>query len=221
MKRDLPKEYQKGFAKFLGCHIDLSKRVFIPRPETEFWASKAIEDLEKIKGKEIIVLDIFSGSGCLGIAVLKKIKKSKVHFSEIDEKAIGQIKINLRINKINKKRYKIFMSDIFEKLPKSSVYDVILANPPYVDAARIGEVQHSVLENEPSLALVGGKKGMKMIKKFLCSAQKYLKSKGLIFLEFDPNQTKEIKKIADKKRYSGISFFKDQFSCWRFARIEK
>ena len=213
----LPAEYKKGRVRFLGCRIDLSERVFIPRPETEFWVKAAIDGLKKTKN-DLKVLDVFSGSGCAGIAVLKKITIARVDFSEIDPRVVSQIKKNLLLNGIDKKRYRVFVSDIFKQLPAER-YDLILANPPYVDPARIKEVQVSVLGHEPHTALFGGKRGMAVIKKFLRRAKKHLDEKGLIYMEFDALQAGEIAAVLKKENYSICEFFPDQFGRIRFAKI--
>ncbi|MDO8503072.1 MAG: methyltransferase, partial [bacterium] len=145
--------------RFLNCRIDLSKWAFMPRTETEFWVKKAISKIKSDENtsRRIKVLDMFAGSGCIGIAVLKNIKNSQVDFVDIDKKAIEQIKINLKLNRIASSRYKIYQSDLFKKL-KNKKYGYTFANPPYVAEDRIGEVQPSVLEYEPKKALFGGKK---------------------------------------------------------------
>ncbi len=218
-KAEIPEEYSKGKIKFLNCKIDLSKRVFIPRIETEFWVKKAIKDLKKKQGI-FDVLDVFAGSGCIGIAILKNIKNSKVDFSEIDNKALEQIKINLELNKIPEQSYRIYQSDLFDAL-KNKKYDYIFANPPYIAENRINELGDSVLAYEPKKALFSGKKGLSHIKKFLKLARSFLKEKGIIYLEFDPQQKKDIEKMMKKQSYSSFKFFRDQFKKYRFAIVKK
>ncbi len=223
----IPPEYKKGFTLFLGSKIDLSKKVLIPRIETEYWVKRALKEIRESikKDEDLKFLDIFAGSGCIGISVLKEIKNSHVDFIDIESIAISQIKKNLKLNKISKERYSVYLSSFFNKLEKkkkgiSVKYDVIFANPPYVAEERIAEVGLSVLEYEPLKALFSGKKGLKHIRKFLGSAQGFLKKNGKIYLEFDPLQVPEIKRILKENDYKKAKFYKDQFKKYRFAKIE-
>lgn len=227
-----PAEYQKGLVKFLNCRIDLKNRVFIPRIETEFWVKKAIKKLRLIEarprclpkaggwreGCSLRVLDIFAGSGCIGIAVLKNIKDSFVDFIDIDKRAIEQIEINLSLNKILKSRYKIYKSNLFEKL-QNKKYDFIFANPPYVAKERLGEVEPAVLKYEPKKAFLAGKGGLFFIRGFLKEAKNFLKQNGAIYLEIDPFQKEDIKNILLNEGYKKFKFFKDQFKKYRFVKI--
>lgn len=203
--------------KFLNCQIKISKKIFLPRKETEYWTKKAIEEIKKRKGR-LKVLDIFAGSGCIGIAVLKNIERAKVDFADLSQKAISQIKENLSLNQIPSKRYKIFLSDVFKKI--KGKYDFILANPPYVAEERISKVSPWVLENEPKMAILAGKRGLKFIKKFLKGAKKHLKKGGLIFMELDPKEKRKIEEILKKEGYQNFSFFKDQFKKIRFLKAK-
>jgi len=209
--------------KFLNCKIDLSKGVFIPRPETEFWIKKAIKEIQNYitlyRSNELKILDIFAGSGCIGIAILKNIRKSHVNFVDIDENAIEQIKINLRLNKISPKRYRVIKSDVFEKIKKK--YDFIFANPPYVAKERLNEVQESVKKLEPKISWYGGRGGLKYIKKFLKEAKNHLKENGIIFMEIDPLQREEVEKILKNEGYKNFKFYKDQFKKIRWVKILK
>lgn len=223
--------------KFLNCKIDLSKKVFVPRPETEFWVGKAIEEIKKKKdnpltssGKTLFqenlskypslkILDIFAGSGCIGIAVLKACPEicQRVDFVDIDERALEEIKINLKQNNIKKERYRIIKSNIFENL-KSEKYNIIFANPPYVALERIFEVDEDVLENEPWTALFAGSDGMFIIEEFLKEVKNHLKENGIVYLEFDPFQKEKIKNIIKKQGFC-FYFFKDQFQKSRWVKI--
>lgn len=206
------------FIKFLNCRINLSKGVFVPREETEFWTEKAIKEIKKKDDKTTEVLDIFSGSGCIGIAVLKNTKNVLTDFSDIDRGVLGQIKKNLELNKIDSRRIKVIFSDSFKNIEQK--YDFILANPPYVAENRIFQVQKRVLETEPRIALFSGKNGLNHIRKLLREAKKYLKSDGVLFLEFDPLQKEEIEGILEKKKFI-FQFRKDQFKKYRWLKAIK
>lgn len=206
---------------FINCKIDASKKVFLPRTETEFWVKKV---LKKIKNRNprpnIQVLDIFAGTGCIGIAVLQALPGAvrRVDFADIWPDAIKQIKINLKLNEIAKERYGVYRSNMFKKL-KGRKYDFIFANPPYVALDRVGEVQKEVLEKEPHVALFAGKDGTVLIKKFFSQVKKYLKPGGKIFIEFDPLQKREINEISKKEGFVEL-FKKDQFGKIRWVEVQ-
>ncbi len=201
LKKGEPIDYIIGFYKFLGCKIDLSYKPLIPRSETEYWVEK---ELVNIKGD---VLDIFAGSGCIGIALLKN-TDCKVDFA--DKYFLEQIKLNLKINKL---KAKVIQSDIFSCINKK--YDFILANPPYIPLNR--KLDKSLFF-EPKKALYGGKDGLFYIKKFLKQAKNYLKEYGVIYMEFDSCQKKEIEKLLKDYNYE---FYKDQYKKWRYLKAQK
>ena len=229
MRDNYPIAYKKGYTNFAKCKIDLSSKPMIPRKETEFWVKKAIREIQnsKFKIQNLRILDIFAGSGCIGIAILKGLSRAcRVDFSEIDKNSIQQIKLNLKINKINPSRYKVIQSDVFGKLApyrtegSGSGYDYIFANPPYVAFKNKHLVQKSVLDFEPHLALFGGDDGLLYIRKFLKSARRFLKPNGKIYLEFDHLQKNELKKLLKKLNYKNYKIYKDQFHKWRYICIK-
>lgn len=216
LKRGEPLDYLIGFTDFLGTKIDLRKKPLIPRPETEYWVERAIEEMKNKKGK-LECLDLFSGSGAIGIAVLENIPNARVDFGEIDKDFLWQIRFNIRLNKLNKRKSRIIQTDIFENIKKK--YDYIFANPPYIAKERKEKAQKSVLKYEPQNALFAGKDGLLYIKKFLKQAKNYLKPNGKIYLEFDSFQKPEINKFLKKQDYKNFKFFKDQYNCWRYIGI--
>lgn len=226
----LPDDYKKGFKDFLGCKIDLSKRPLIPREETENWVKKAIEEIKNCSKKQIRCLDIFSGSGCIGIAVLKNIPECVCDFAEIEDIFLEQIEINLKLNSLDLERVKIIKSDVFSNI--SGKYDFILANPPYVAEERINELGEDVRQYEPSIALMAGKLGMDFIKIFLQELSNYLDKDGIAYMEIDPQQEKIIKEILlnnssllgnynTKRDHYNFEFLVDQFGKTRVLRVSK
>jgi len=207
-----PVDYVIGFTEFLGCKINLSKKTLIPRPETEFWVEQELKNIKTGK-----VLDIFSGSGCIGIALLKNKQSLLCDFADKEKNAIAQIKINCKLNNIDKKRYKVIESDIFKNI--KGKYDFIFANPPYIAITRKNKIQKSVLKYEPKQALFGGKDGLVLIEKFFKEAQKHLSERGEIFMEFDYIQKKQIEKLLKKYKYNSWEFKKDQYGKWRWVVV--
>lgn len=226
LKKGEPLDYIIGFTEFLGCRIDLSKRTLIPRVETEFWVGEAIEKIINEKpfavaqGKIInplIILDMFSGSGCIGIAILKHVKNSYVVFTDSKKNALDQIKINCKLNNVKSNRHEIIQSDVFGNI--NGKFDYIFANPPYIAAARKNKIQKSVLKYEPKDALFGGKDGMLYIKEFLAKVPAFVKPLGKMYMEFDSIQKKQIEKLLKKYNYLDFKFHKDQYGKWRYMMI--
>ena len=210
---EIPGEYKDGFKFFLGQKIDLSKKPLIPRVETEFWVLKA---LDEISSKKNSCLDIFSGSGCVGVSVLNK-TNSDCDFGEINDDFLVQIQKNIDFFGIENKRYNIFKTDIFSGIDRK--YDYILANPPYVAEKRMDDVGLDVIAFEPKIALFSGDDGMDVIRIFLKEAKDYLNKNGIVYLEFDPQQKEEIDIILKNNGYSAWDFFCDQFGLIRFVRV--
>lgn len=218
LEKGEPVDYVIGFTSFLGCHIDLSFSPLIPRTETEFWVERAIAQLQKRrKNKKIQCLDLFSGSGCIGIALLSHISQATVDFSDIQTSCLQQIKKNIKKNfvGVNKERANIYKSDCFDNIPAKQ-YDYIFANPPYIAHARKQVVQKSVIKWEPHDALFTSDQGLYYIKKTIKESALFLKTGGSLFIEFDSHQKKAVEKLVPQKIYTS-TFWKDQFEKWRIV----
>lgn len=237
LKREEPVDYVIGSKMFLGCKIDLRYKPMIPREETEYWVGKAIKKIKKQivsdfgfrvsdfrspafskEGAGLRILDIFAGSGCIGIAILKNISQAVCDFADIDENCLKQIRLNLKLNKIPRNRYRIIRTNIFNPVLPTN-YDVIFANPPYIAFQRKNKVQKSVLNFEPENALFVKSQGLSAIKKFLKQAKQYLKKNGRIYMEFDAPQKRAIAVLLKKFGYSNFIFAKDQFGRWRYVKV--
>ena len=214
-----PVSYVIGSHPFCGCSIDLSRRPLIPRVETEWWVEKAIEEIRKEReGRSIRVLDLFSGSGCIGIALAASLPQAQVDFVDSEERFLEQIQINIESNGINPTRTRLIESNVFEKVKDQ--YHYIFANPPYIDKDN-NRADSSVLAWEPHEALFAPDHGLYYLKRTINETLEHLVSGGSLYLEYDTPQKKELEKLARSLPYSFVEFRKDQYDRWRWACLTK
>ncbi len=202
-----PLSYVIGGAPFLNTYIDLRERTLIPRPETEFWVSNSIKKLSESTKKDLHILDIFSGSGCIGVSVLKSLPNSHVTFSDISKKSIHQIMTNVLLNNIDTSRCRVVRSDIFSKI--DGKFDVIYANPPYVPIGT--RTSTSVWFWEPKEAIYAKNEGLQIINAFLQNIKKYTHDGSYVYMEHEENQRTKIEKLVRSLNLPTPYFQKDQY----------
>ena len=187
-------EYLMGEVLFAGAKIDLSLRPMIPRSETEFWVKQIIEDIKNKKAEYILrCLDVFSGSGNVGIALLKNFPEAVVDMIEFDPKLKEQIEISIIKNNIKKTRTRVVIGDCFEGA--QGMYDIITAVPPYVSLQAKDEVMKELKAENP-LSFFDKEDGFYFHTKILTEAKKFLKPSGILYLETDNDQVEKVKGIA-------------------------
>ena len=218
LEKGEPVDHVIGFTQFLDCHIDLSHLPLIPRTETEFWVERAVREINKKKKEPIHCLDLFSGSGCIGIALTRHIRSATVDFGDNKDNCLKQIQKNLEKNKVEDSHANIYKSDCFENIPQKK-YDYIFANPPYVSRTREKNVQESVIKWEPRHALFAEDDGLFYIKKIIQEAPTFLKENGMIFIEFDSWQKEAVEKFIPRDKFT-YRFWKDQFGKWRTVVLQ-
>ncbi len=152
-----PVQYVIGLWDFYGESFYVGDGVLIPRPETEMLVDFALDYL-KDKTNPVII-DLCSGTGCIGLSVAKNLPSSKVYLVEKSEKAFTYLQKNLE--SFGCKNVTAVKGDIFSgfdgfDIPKP---DLILSNPPYIESSEITTLQSEVLL-EPSMALDGGEDGL-------------------------------------------------------------
>lgn len=216
-----PLAYVIGHVPFLDCKIYLDSKPLIPRPETEHWVEKVIEEIRKAGAaspRPPRILDLCSGSGCIGVAVLKAVPNVHVTFSEIDPSHIPTILKNIEQNlsidgKVLPEHYEVVQSDLFENV--SGKFDFILTNPPYIDPT-LDRTEESVKKHEPRLALYGGKDGLDIINDIVTESQKYLCENGQLWIEHEPEQIEAIKQSAFQNGFSATTH-PDQYNVDRYS----
>lgn len=222
--KGMPVAYLIGNIEFLGCHIDLSSRPLIPRAETEYWADvltkKYKSKYSKVELSNLKALDVFAGSGCIGIA-LKKHLGCHVDFAELKPDHCEQIKENLEKNFGAGHGYQIFESDVLKSAPKKK-YDLIVANPPYVPPSHKKTlVQDSVNKFEDPHAVYADDNGNALIKRLITQSDSYLSYGGELWIEFDPSQEESLVYFCTKTKNSRFHIIQDQFNQKRILVIKR
>ncbi len=185
-----PVQYIVGNVSFYGFSFDVNNSVLIPRFETEELVSRTINLIKKYFNKEISILDIGTGSGCIAIT-LNKLLSAKVDAVDISSDAL---KVATKNGIKNNSSVNFFVSDVFSNVKDK--YDVIISNPPYIKEDE--EIMDIVKNNEPHIALYGGKDGLYFYDKILKDAKKYLNKTSIIAFEIGCSEALEIRGLANK-----------------------
>lgn len=212
-----PVQYITNKQEFMGLSFFVDENVLIPQPDTEILVEEAIKYANQIK-ENVEILDMCTGSGCIGVALAKHVKNAKVTLVDISTKALEVAKKNAKENEV-KEKVNFIQSDMFENI--KSKFDVIVSNPPYIKTKVINELDLQV-QNEPHLALDGGENGLKFYEILINEAPKYLKENGKIFLEIGYDQKKEVEELArNSKLYKEIETVKDLANNDRVIELKK
>ncbi|MBN2222425.1 MAG: peptide chain release factor N(5)-glutamine methyltransferase [Vallitaleaceae bacterium] len=212
--RGKPLQYILHEQYFYGYPFFVDERVLIPRPETELLVERSIELIKSFhrKGdKELSVLDLCTGSGCIIISLAKSVKESmqklKLHGYGVDisEEALQVAKENALRNQMEEIQW--IQSDLFMNLHDQ--FDLIISNPPYIPKADVKELMLEVREHEPHLALDGGEDGYDFYRRIIEESRKFLKPGGVLIFETGYNQKVEIMKMMEKYGYNEVLGFDD------------
>ena len=190
--------------QFWKMNFTLNEETLDPRPDSEVIIDSILKHF-KDKLSNLRILDLGSGSGCLGLSILNEYKNSKGILIDASLDSLEIAKINavdynlfhrskfINLNWFKKEWTKELLQNIENKK-----FDIIISNPPYIPSNDINNLQIEVKKFEPRLALDGGKDGMDSYKSILPNIIDILKPEGKIFLEIGHNQQNLINKIANK-----------------------
>lgn len=174
--------------EFYGFLYKTTKDTLDPRPETELIID-LFRSYYKDETAKLNVLDLGSGTGCVGISILKYYKNAKCCFVDISQNALHIAKENARtLDVFQRCEFKI--SNWFQNV--NEIYDVIVSNPPYISENY--DLDREVLY-DPHLALFAENEGMAAYQSIIPNASKFLKSNGFLILEIGFDQSQKIQKI--------------------------
>lgn len=208
-----PLQYLLGYSEFMGLTLTVTPDVLIPRPDTEFLVSEAASCIDSMlsaadEGKQIKVLDLCTGSGCIAVYLADYFKNNNavsITASDISEKALtvadkNSKKYNTNINFIHSD---LFNSPEFDNLK----FDVIVSNPPYISYDEKKFMSEDTKNYEPHLALFAEDSGMAIYKRIASDYRKHLNPGGHIIMEVGFKQAEAV--VALFKSNHDVRIIKD------------
>lgn len=186
LQENQPIQYVIGKSCFYGNDFLVNKDTLIPRFETEELVEKTLFYIEKLfSKKELSIIDLGTGTGCIGITLKKHLPHAKVTLVDIDSNTLQVTRENAK--NLNTE-VEIIESDFFTNINQK--FDVVISNPPYIKDNE--EIEEIVKNNEPSIALYAGEDGLDCYKKILSTISNHLNEKYLIAFEIGSTQKKDI-----------------------------
>ena len=227
LKLEIPVQYLLGKTHFYGLEFEVNENVLIPRPETEELVEWILQENLKIeKFKDLKILDIGTGSGCIAISLAKNLPSAQVFAIDVSEKALATAQKNAVMNQAEVHFIKTDILNIndLQELPTSNFqlpthFDIIVSNPPYVRNLEKEEIKKNVLDNEPHLALfVEDDNALIFYRKIAELAQKNLMLNGQLYFEINQYLGEEMIQLLEKMNFKNVELRKDIYRNDRMTR---
>ena len=207
LKKGVPIEHITHQKEFMKLSFFVDKNVLIPRQDTEILVEEVINIAKKNNAKKI--LDLCTGSGAIAVSLAKYLPQAEITAIDISNEALKIAKKNAISNNVEN-QITFISSDMFTNLNEEK-FDIIVSNPPYIKTNVIKNLDIQV-QNEPYIALDGGKDGLDFYKKIINESYQYLKYNGYLCLEIGFDQKIDvIELIENTERFTGTYSKKDLF----------
>ncbi len=181
--------------EFWSKNFYVCKDALIPRPETELLVENIVK---QFKNKNISILDVGTGSGCILLSILSELKNSRGIGIDISQKAIKVAKNNqIKQNLSNRSQFLLRSIDRIYGYK----FDLIVSNPPYITQKDYKNLDDDIKKFEPKIALDGGNDGLDVIKKVIYKSKSILKNNGTLAIEIGYGQYKKVSKILKEKKF--------------------
>ena len=206
----MPLAYVLGYTEFMGLRFHVEPGVLVPRQDTETlveWVLKAEGELNVGSTTNLSLLDMCTGSGCIGLS-LAKLGGYSVTLSDLSPRAIHVSRIN-RGSLDLEEQVEICHGDLFEALPEGKHFDVIVSNPPYIETAVIEDLQEEVRDHEPRMALDGMEDGLFFYCKLAKEAPQWMMPGGRIYREIGYDQGESVPALLQAAGFVDVTVKKD------------
>lgn len=203
-----PLAYVLGQWDFYGMTLTVDKHVLIPRDDTCAVTAMAIKQALFLDATPRI-LDLCTGSGCIGLAIAHRVKDAKVTLADISKDALAIAKKNITDQKLTGRVTAISADALAEPSAFLGKFDMIVSNPPYITTEEMQTLDRSVKDFEPHLALCGGDDGLDFYRSIAKNYQKALKPGGYLCFEFGINQGEAVCAILEENKYTILERTRD------------
>ncbi|MCH2196064.1 peptide chain release factor N(5)-glutamine methyltransferase [Kordia sp.] len=224
LRLEKPIQHILGKAHFYGLEFTVNEHTLIPRPETEELITFILEKAKYATNKNLSILDIGTGSGCIAIALKKKLPYAKVFAIDISENALEVAQKNAKDNDVEVQFVQadvLSLNDLHIFKNNDEPFHIIVSNPPYVRNLEKAEMRKNVLEYEPDSALfVEDNNPLVFYDKIANLAMKYLKINGSLYFEINQYLGKEMIDLLDGKQFQNIELRKDIFGVDRMLKAD-
>lgn len=198
----LPSPYLTNEAWFANMPFFVDERVLIPRSPVAELLEKGCEPWLSRDSVED-VLDMCTGSGCIGIAAAAYFPNALVDAVDICQDALDVANINVAKHHMEGQVH-VFQSDLFENIPPKKRYDLIISNPPYVDAEDMANLPPEY-RHEPAKALEAGEDGLDLVLRILQDASDHIKPRGVLIVEVG-NSAHALQKLLPEVPFVWLDF---------------
>jgi release factor-specific protein-(glutamine-N5) methyltransferase len=208
-KKGEPLQYILGECEFMSLPFRVREGVLIPRSDTETLVETALDMIDsklKKNADSIKLLDICTGSGCVGISIAHYRKNVSALLLDISDIALETASENIVVNNLSD-RVKAEKKDILSQCPIGR-YDIIVSNPPYIETSVIDTLQTEVKDHEPHLALDGGEDGLLFYRRITEIAPMLLNDGAILAFEIGFNQGEAVKTLMEKS-FEDVRIVKD------------
>lgn len=203
-----PLAYVLGEWDFYGLRLYVDKHVLIPRDDT-----CAVTDLALKKAlfldQNPRILDLCTGSGCIGLAIANRLKDARVTLADISREALSVAKKNISDNKLSGRVSCVVADALAAPSAFLGKFDMIVSNPPYITTAEMEVLPASVKDYEPHLALHGGTDGLDFYRSIVKNYAQALKPGGYLCFEFGMGQGDAVCEILEANMYTILDRTRD------------
>lgn len=214
-----PLQYITGHQEFFGLDFEVTPDVLIPRPETELLVEAALSLLKT--ESQPLICDVGTGSGCIPIAITHTRLDTRAVAIDISPRALRVAARNAARHNV-RDRLRLITSDCFAALDDSTArFQMILSNPPYVAEASLAGLQREVREHEPRVALTPGRDGLRIIKRLLEDAPRFLLPAGFLLMEIGFDQHEAVRQLVDPRIWTLLDIHQDLQGIPRTVALKK